>query len=424
MAKAFFQVFEHDRLVLKDKPSGSVFEAEHLQQLENHCNTHNEKYYSIIRNGVRFKSYVGVIQIGKTVIEILPKADRAIESNDVNLNKWQDILFQMLRFTGNLKTDATNSADLKARKHSLLDLFFAQFVQECDYLVHRGLIKQYRKEQGQVKALKGRMVFAQHLRCNVVHKERFYTEHVVYDRNHLINRLLHTTLLVLQRLSFNPHLNNQISDLLLRFPAWPPLSVSENTFTRIPQNRKTEPYKKALQLSRFILLNYHPDLKTGREDMISLLFNMNNLWEAYVRKQLTQYLALHPESRVSVKFQRSKTFWTSSDQSYSSSMSPDIILKTPNGKVIIDTKWKQVDYTNPSEQDLRQLFAYCLYWKAKQGYLLYPTVNDKEPKVEGNYREGFEDVKAGILRLDVPKLIETEKRLALGEELFGLISER
>lgn len=133
-------------------------------------------------------------------------------------------------------------------------------------------------------------------------------------------------------------------------------------------------------------------------------------------------MALHPKMGWQVSFEDKQLFWQSSCQNeYSSNIKPDIILEKGEEKVIIDTKWIQVDYTSPSEQDLRQLFAYCTYWKANHKYLSHPTVEDTESKIEGSYKLDYASIKAGILRLDVPKLINVDKRLKLGEELVEML---
>ena len=58
---------------------------------------------------------------------------------------------------------------------------------------------------------------------------------------------------------------------------------------------------------------------------------------------------------------------------------PDIVLKhqTETGidTYIIDTKWKVLDIKNPkpSDDDLKQMYTYNLYWNAKKSMLLYPN---------------------------------------------------
>ena len=60
------------------------------------------------------------------------------------------------------------------------------------------------------------------------------------------------------------------------------IKAYENTFSRIPKNRKTAPYKTALGIARLIILNYVPNASMGVEKMLAILFNMNSLWEEYI----------------------------------------------------------------------------------------------------------------------------------------------
>jgi 5-methylcytosine-specific restriction enzyme subunit McrC len=53
-------------------------------------------YYTLIRNGVKFNEYVGVIQIGNHIIEVLPKADKRNEGEETE-NTWRTVLVDMIR---------------------------------------------------------------------------------------------------------------------------------------------------------------------------------------------------------------------------------------------------------------------------------------------------------------------------------------
>ena len=72
------QIFEYEKLRASDT---AYFADENIgkkviDKLWQYNDIHNNIYFDAIRNGVRFKQYVGVIQIGNITIEILPKADK------------------------------------------------------------------------------------------------------------------------------------------------------------------------------------------------------------------------------------------------------------------------------------------------------------------------------------------------------------
>ncbi len=47
--------------------------------------------------------------------------------------------------------------------------------------------------------------------------------------------------------------------------------------------------------------------------------------------------------------------------------------KSTGETFIIDAKWKIIKFNNPSDSDLKQMFAYNLYWNAGKSVLLYPS---------------------------------------------------
>jgi 5-methylcytosine-specific restriction enzyme subunit McrC len=78
---------------------------------------------------------------------------------------------------------------------------------------------------------------------------------------------------------------------------------------------------------------------------------------------------------ITVSFQNKQKFWESR------TIKPDIVLlhETEFGTntYVVDTKWKVLDinYPKPSDDDLKQMYAYNLYWNAKKSMLLYPNSN-------------------------------------------------
>jgi 5-methylcytosine-specific restriction enzyme subunit McrC len=371
-------VFEHQTLKLNQVIDGVKFDLIRLNALQNYYGVNGVPYFSLIHNGVRFNEYVGVIQVGETVIEVLPKAENhLLVASDKKL--WRDILIDMLFAVGIFDIHAPSSSSLKLKSNSILDLYFELFINEVEYLLHSGLVKQYRSNEGNVTSLKGRMEFGKHIQQNLTHQERFFVSHTTFDAEHRIHFIIYKTIRLLKQINTNAAIHSRIGALLLNFPEMPDLKVSESTFDRIVYNRKTLQYKKSIDIARLLLLQYHPDVSRGKDHVLALMFDMNYLWEQFVYVSLRK----HKEPTQTITAQTSKLFWKP-NTGYRSKIRPDIVVnKDRVNCVVLDTKWKNLKGSNPSPDDLRQMFVYHEYYNAQRVALVYPgSITDS---ISGKY---------------------------------------
>jgi 5-methylcytosine-specific restriction enzyme subunit McrC len=372
------QVFEYDKLKI-----GSVYGDDKIKFEEKHFNAlvkinelHKGKYFRVGYKNIQFKQYVGVIQIDGLTVEILPKADKDEHSKA----QWQSALIGMLKATKKLKVNKVGHANVDKQSIHLLDIYFEWYLNELKLLLHQGLFRQYYRKKGNLNALKGKLVFADHISKNLVHKERFYTEHQIYDYDHLIHQVLGKALGIIEQLSKGNYLYSYCKTIQLDFPETKVIHVNESTFSRLPNTRITKPYKTALEIARLIILNFAPNITNGRENMLALLFDMNSLWEEYILIMLKRSCK---EKAYTAFGQRSKPFWNSM------TIRPDIVIQEKeNTLFIIDTKWKKLDNSKPSIDDLRQMYAYNKYWNCHTSMLLYPIAKDIKSN-EGVFWDGY-----------------------------------
>jgi len=376
MAVKSIVIFEHQKLLLGDHPD---FTEKRLEALVKYQDRENSSFFSLCHRGIRFCEFVGALQIDGLTIEVLPKADKPDgNENDKEKAVWQKVLIDMLRKVNGFDIQVTSDASLKLKPNAILHFYFEMFVKEVELLVHQGLVKRYRKEEGNQNALKGSLLFGQQIQKNLTHQERFFVRYTTYDRNNPYNRVLLKTLKVLQHLNTSPALQSRISGLILNFPELPDIAVSEAFFEKLVINRKTEGYKKALQISKLILLNYHPDLSKGRNDVLALMFDMNKLWEQYILVCLRREGHKHD---ILVKGKEHHRFWKPEGLS-AKKIEPDIVIRQGKTVIVVDTKWKRPEVAKPDDGDLKQLYVYNLFWEAKESYLLYPG---NIPLVKGGY---------------------------------------
>ncbi|MFN0255634.1 McrC family protein [Pedobacter ureilyticus] len=408
MAKPkLIQVFEHQRLLKNNTYDGVCFEDRYFKALLKLNELHNSKYFTPTYEGLKFDSYVGVLQIDDLVIEVLPK----VEGYTAEKNQWRDVLIEMLRVTHQLKVNEVGQASVAKQSIHLLDIYFDWFLREVEQLVHAGLIKQYRKETKNTLALKGKLEFAGHIRKNLVHQERFYTTHQVYDKDHLLHKIMNEALQVVETMSKGTYRYGRCKAVQLNFPEMSTLKVVAQTFDKIIFNRKNQAYQTVIALARLIILNYSPNVKHGDEQMLALMFDMNDLWEKYVLAKLKQQAG----SEWLVKGQDSKTFWENK------SIKPDIVLQhvLTRTNVIVDTKWKNYAYDKIGLDDLRQIYVYNDFWEAELGMLLYPSPTETKIAVKGTYaKNGYQ----GKIGLATVLTADGKLNKDLGSDIFDLLS--
>lgn len=406
-------VFEHQKLFVGEGEKNiSQPQLDALWKLNEY---HDFEYFKPIAKGIQFTQYVGVIQVDSLTIEILPKADKDyVKSGDEKQEtKWRGVLLKMLQKCGRLKADTAGAAHVKRQQLNLLEVYFELYLSEIEGLVRRGLVKQYRKETKNVGALKGKLEFAGHIQKNLIHKERFYTTHQVYDTNHKLHQVLSAALEVVGQFTKGGRLVDYHKRVEMNFPNVERIKVTSTLLDSIQLNRKTEPYTYAFELARLILLNYSPDISAGRERMLALLFDMNVLWEEYVTVMLRKYVNQYQKG-YSVKAQESKKFW------HYNRLQPDIVLEGPLESVIIDTKWKRPQNQSASVQDLRQMFAYNKFWEAKKAILLYPGETKENNFI--NFEENIPDNDKVKCKVEFVHVLKKEKlNEEIGSDIFKMV---
>jgi len=379
------QVFEYQKISL-----GGKFKSKHLKALLKLNELHSFNYLEAKGNGVSFKNYVGIVQLDELIIEILPKID-SHDSSNVN---WRDVLLDMLKVTRKLKAHFNESASVQTRNKDLLEVYLDLFLTEIERLQKRGLVKKYRLKTGNTLSLKGKLEIVGHIKNNLVHKERFYTTHQVYDQQHLIHKILRKCITIVVDLTRYSYLSSKASRVEMTFPEAKFSEINLQSFEKIHLNKKTNCYAIALDLARIILENFSPSIKAGDCNMLALLFDMNHLWEKYVFTLLKKGQAeggyrLHSSSKPLLN-----------NESYS--LRPDMYIKFSNGlNLIIDTKWKVPRKRKASMVDLRQIYTYNHFWGSEYGVLLYPGYRENSNWM--NFADGNNNLCCKLVFLDILK---------------------
>lgn len=378
-----------------------IFEAIEKFVLENET----EQYLKITtKKGfgkvLQAQNYVGVIQTKDgTTIEILPKI--------INLDeeKSKEILIKMLKTLKKSPFKNFNTANLKAHKMPLLEIFISMFLEELSKLIQKGIKSDYVQKEENLKFLKGKLKISEQIKQNSVHKERFFVLYEEFSSDRVENRLIKTTLEYLYKKSKSNKNQQRIREFLFVFDE---IKTSHNIkidFEKLKLNRQMKDYEQVLLWCKTFLLENSFSPYKGNDIAFALLFDMNLLFESYVYDYLKRKGGFE-----NIKNQDKKHHLAYENEKGKFALKPDIVVD--DGKIIIDTKWKILSEIKSnqgiSQSDMYQLYAYGKKYKSENLYLIYP----KDEVVECSLYHYYEDkeLPLKVLFFDVEEL-ENNKNL-------------
>ena len=353
------EVFEHATLAVGAELTQTEFDA-----LVAWNERFDGRYFRVGHRRLRAQHFVGIVQVGRLSIEIVPKADR----DETSISRpWREGLLEMLRVAGGLALERLPEAAQRLAQRPLLELIARAYLVEVEALLREGLAKGYRAVEDNRAVFRGRLLVSKHVRANLARADRFYVEHAVFDHQVAINRVVLAALEVLARAALPPSLLSAIAGYVVRFPELATGGVDATACDRIQLGRATQRYSAALTYARLILSHQGPALRGGGERVFALLFNMNTLWERYVavlvRRAVPPGFAVDTQDRL--------PFWATAPGT-PRTVRPDIVVRDAAGQtcLVIDTKWKVAD--TPGDDDLKQMFVYNELLDCPRSLLLYP----------------------------------------------------
>lgn len=412
--KKVIEVFEYEKLKVGDTYSEVKISQKHFDVLVQWNEKMGGKFLSSGYKSLSFKNYVGVIRVKDISIEILPKADKPAEKDsdktaeeiadnfqDKNTttekSQWRKALIYMLSVVNDLKIDPSTPAFLKTKNISLMDFFIKMFIKETHTIIHKGLLKKYRQIDKNSSFIKGKILFQENIKRNLLNKEKCFVRMSTYDYQNIYNAILKTAITILRSTYFlQKSTYDELNNLNLFLENIKSIAAKKIEWSYLSYNRKNDHYKKALNLARLIIENSTPEIRAGKNEIIAFLFDMNKLFEKFIAKQCLR--ASKEMTDVKVHSQNKKTFWKSQ------TIKPDLVFQLNKENRIADTKWKLVK-SEPSSEDLRQMYVYNIYWQSCMAFLIYPSQEiGEENFVTDNFKnptQWLENFQHGVAILPV-----------------------
>ncbi len=196
------------------------------------------------RKALKPARYVGIITLKDgTQIELMP---RICADPDENVVVAKNMILHMMDYM--IETPVRHVDELYFRKEQLniFEICVRMFTDEVLNVVRSGLKQTYVPYRGNEMFVKGKTIYSEHAKKNFAHKEKFFVEYDVFSSNRAENRLLKTTLTMLNKLSTNNLNKKRIKMLLLSLDG---IDISHNVmrdFKASVEDRSMNKYQNAM----------------------------------------------------------------------------------------------------------------------------------------------------------------------------------
>lgn len=363
---------------------------------------------------VSIRNYVGLIQMKNGFqIQVLPKI--AFGEEDKDNVKTKKVFLKMLRSMKNFPSKTFNNASLKIDQMNLYELFINMYLQEVRQLVKHGIKSSYVEQKDNLHYYKGKLLVNEHVRENLIHKERFYVSYDAFHPNRAENRLVKATLIKLQKLTTSAENSKEIRQLLTVFETVDASVNYAKDFSKVVLNRNTKDYETLLQWSKVFLMNKSFTIFSGSTVSRALLFPMESVYESYVAQKMKKVMGAEGWDISSQD--KGHYLFTAPKKQFA--LRPDLVMKKDDRIIILDTKWKslvnneRINY-GISQADMYQMYAYSKKYNTSEIWLLYPAndeMRNHEP-IKFEEREGDgTGTTVNVYFIDVDKIEDSLQKL-------------
>jgi 5-methylcytosine-specific restriction enzyme subunit McrC len=207
-----------------------------------------------------------------------------------------------------------------------------------------------------------------------------------------------------------------LNEIAAHFEDVQSISASDALATNIVLDRSNRRWETAVTLARLLLSSTYQATHRGTYDGVSLLFDMNLLFEEYVASlartvcvPLGYTVKSHGPHRCLARSDdgQQQAFYTK----------PDLHIERDGFVMILDTKWKHIDPRRPNfnvtQSDAYQMHCYAHVYGSTAAVLLYPhsIALATQPGSQAEWRFESNGAALKLATIDVTKADEFAERL-------------
>lgn len=335
------------------------------------------------RHYLRAGQMVGVLAAPGCSLEILPKVDP--ETPDEHTPSVRRRLIALLDLALGLDLGDGRSATMERGAGNLLEILIQIFAEQLLAQTRRGLPRLYLPHDDDLPALRGRIDVMRQFTHHAVRPDRIACRYDELSNDIPLLRIMKAAVLTVRRISRVPETQRLLDELRFVFADIADVPVHSLPWDRVRIDRTNKRWESLMALARLLIKRdwQSTSHNVHARDGISLLFPMNDLFEAAVTTLLKRAVA---GSGIEVIAQGGLRHCLGEWQIREDCIGhifqtrPDIILrKREETLAIIDTKWKSrcsapLDRKKGVAQaDVYQMMAYARLYRCDRLALLYPA---------------------------------------------------
>jgi len=376
------------------------------------------RIFAIGRRSIKAQNYVGTVSVGARTIEVLPKTDQ-------DTTETRRRLVEMLAIAGLLPYREADVVAQAGRSRTVLDAYMAIYLDHLTKEWRRGQIANYRKVDRNRNCFKGKLLFGEQIRRNLIHAERFYNRCDEFSADVPPSQLLKAGIQVCRRFASGQSIRRDALSLLMEFDDISDVRFEPADLPRITIDRQSARFDPLLRLAKQLILGQTPN-QSGPDETFSLLFDMNAVFEAYIAGLMRQ-LVCPPRNEVKSPVRGRHLLVRGTTGRFN--LIPDIgIYSGRKPLCLIDTKWKLLNPTSThqgvNQADMYQMYAYAKEYRCPLVILLFPKLGTLDSRV-ASYRIPPGDATSArieVCAVDItkpPRAVASDLRELLGVFLLG-----
>lgn len=421
-------VREFERIRIGDcwDPAEKTISSRQASQLELYQQGTSRKLFDIHHTSIKARNWVGSIGIGKYCIDVVPKIDSAGQDLDENLCMAN--LMHMVSACGDIPFNEVEAAKLAHTGKPLVLAFMETYTNTLAPEWRKGQIRDYVAIEENRPYLKGKLLFSEQFRRNLIHRERLFTRSDEFICDNQYTRLLKAALRLCSEQLVSDRVARKAKSLLPEFDEVEDVSYYSNDIPTIKVDRRFARFDKLLHLAGMIIGGFSPVASWSRQAVYSLMFDMNQVFEKFIASEFKRSLL---GQGYAVSTQMSGRFLLREKGGRPRFLlRPDIGIRRRGEVVlIIDTKWKRLDESiynfSISQSDVYQVYAYGKEYDSPRVILLYPRHGNLPMQLteyHHNAKSGEKPKEIAIATVDVScPLSSATSRRVLREELLSLV---